>query len=216
MHDLENSYLPFGGTWDRRVSGKIAAAMGPGKLSLSFGLNALDEQKYNHQWKYVSSHYHKHSEDHTRFSLNWKHSIGETFYYDIVLGFNRRINKVKVFEDWESYIENNLFPRAVLEGNLPFFSNNTMWSDVWKTSDTNSKSASLKATWQVNPQVQSRFGAEFHTSQLHLTDLNYYYYTITSPLGSEYKTVKYFPNDFVEDPLELAVWTQQTLTFEGR
>ncbi|MFH0883093.1 MAG: TonB-dependent receptor [bacterium] len=215
MHDLEDSYLPFGGTWDRQTSGKIAAGLGPGKLTFSFGLNATDEQKYNHQWKYTPSHYHKHSEDHNRFSLDWKHTIGETFFYDVVLGFNRRINKVKVFENWETYVDYNLYPREALGIRLPFFSDRTMWSEVWKTSDTNTRSASVKATWQVNQQVQSRFGAEIRSGQLHLTDLNYYYYTIVSPLGSEYRKVKYFPNNFVENPLELAVWTQQTLTLEG-
>jgi len=215
IHNLENSYLPFGGTWDRRVSGKLAAATGPGKLSLSFGLNALDEQKYNHQWKYEPEHYHKHSEDHTRVSLNWKHTIGETFFYDLVLGYNRRMNKVKVFNDWETYVNFQLFPRDVFAGQLPFFSTGSMWSDVWKTSDSITRSASLKATWQVNQQVQARAGAEVRSGELTLTDLNYYYYTITSPLGSEYQVVKYFPNRFVETPLELALWTQQTLTFQG-
>jgi len=214
-HNIEDSFLPFGGTWERNLMGKVVSRFGMSKVAFSFGFSAVDEQDYNHQWKYVPNHYHKHSEDQSRLSLTWTQSLSESFYYDVVFGLNRRLNKVKVFEDWETYMEGNYIPRDAYENQLSFFSDESMWSNVWRTALTETRSASTKFTWQITPSFQTQVGGDYKQQFLDLADLNYYYYTITTPLGSQYLNSEYFITQFSETPESASAWTQNTLTFEG-
>lgn len=214
VHQLENSELPFGGVWDRRLSGKLAMKAGSGKLVYSFGYTISDEQKYNHAWKYEPTHYHIHAQDNTRMSLTWTQTLGENFFYDVIAGLNRRLNRVRVFNDWEVYIREQYKPREVFEAGK-FFASEDYFSSIWRTSLSDSRSLQAKATWQANSNWQLAFGGEFLDEEIKFEDMNWYTYEIEGPVGDPITIAQYYINEMDETPLSHAAWLQNTFTTDG-
>ncbi len=169
VHESEDSHLPFGDMWARRLTGKLTGNISSGKLTLSFGLRGKSRQNYSHTWKYVSEHYHRHFERNQRVSLTWIHNVDPSLFYEITSGYYQRRHDVKIFEDWDDYLSAGYTPEDFTYAQ--YFYDQDDWSDTWRESLTRTINAGSKLTWQMNPTHQWRAGFEARSQDIELEDI---------------------------------------------
>ena len=169
IHNAEDSYLPFGDKMNRSISGKVTLDPSVGKLALSFGFRGANYQNYSHPWKYVPSHYHRHFEKSSRWSLNWTHQINNSLFYEVTAGSFWRRHDVKIFENWSDYISHGYQPQDFTFAS--YFYGDSDWSNTWRQGRTITSTASSKVTWQMNSVHQWRAGAEVKEQNIELDEI---------------------------------------------
>ena len=126
----ENGYLPFGYDQNRGVQGKLAwSGNGGDKLTLSGGYNWQDFQNYNHAWKYVPNHYHKHFIRDQRLDLRWTHPLNRNAFFNVYAGYHRLGHDIKIFENWQDYL-NAGYQKADFTF-AQYFYDQGDWSSTW-------------------------------------------------------------------------------------
>ncbi len=169
INEAEDLHTPFGYKWTRKTTGKISWSPKAGKLVFSYGLRAKDKKSYNHTWKYVPEHYHTHFVKSTRLSLSWTHNISPSLYYTTTAGWFDRRHDVKVFEDWQDYLDNGYQPEDFTFAQ--YFFDEDDWSDTWREGKTKTFSVGSKATWQMGNYHQWGAGVSFRSHDINLLDI---------------------------------------------
>ncbi|HEX03923.1 MAG TPA: hypothetical protein ENH10_02050, partial [Bacteroidetes bacterium] len=130
VHEAENSYLPFGDTWLRQISGKLTNSHDFGKLALSFGLRKNNSQAYSHAWKYFPEQYHRKFDTNSRISATYSANLTNALFLEVMSGYNRLDRDRKIFEDWEDYLSSDYSPADFTYSQ--YFYDENDWSDVWR------------------------------------------------------------------------------------
>ncbi|MDP8208271.1 MAG: TonB-dependent receptor [Candidatus Electryonea clarkiae] len=205
IHSAENSHLPFGDRWTRDITGKIATSTNSGKLSLSFGMNVNDYQKYSHTWKYVPEQYHRHFDQNKRLSANWIHNITSSLYYEIFAGYFQREHDIKIFQDWDDYGRVGYTPQDFTFQR--YFYDESDWSDTWRESNTWIASTGAKASWQMNPIHLWKGGFEIRRQNIELEDIRD---LRMGPNGER----EGLADIYTEEPVEASVFLQDKIELD--
>ncbi|MCB2200664.1 TonB-dependent receptor [bacterium] len=205
VSDAEESYLPFGDFWTRRLTGKVTHSTDNDKFALSFGLRSGNRQTYNHTWKYVPDQYHRHFEGETRASLTWTRTISNAFFYEVTAGSFSRHHDVKIFDDWADYVASDYSPEDFTFAN--YFYDQEDWSDTWRESRTRTWSGSGKFTWQANQVHQFRGGVEGQMQNIDLEDIR------DLRIGSNGERLG-LVDSYTQEPLEASAFLQDKIELD--
>ncbi len=205
LHEAEDSYLPFGDRMARSASGKLTWSPTVGKLALSFGYRGSNYQIYNHAWKYVPDHYHRHFETTARWSLNWTHQVNNSLFYEVSGGYYWRRHDIKIFEKWADYIRHHYQPQDFTFAS--YFYGDSDWSDTWREGRTATTSASTRLTWQMNPVHQWRAGAEAKGQDIQLDEIR------ELRIGAKHRPSG-LRDQYTQNPIEGAAFLQDKIELD--
>lgn len=197
----EDSYLPFGWDQERTLQGKMTKSYGSGgKVTLSFGTSWENYQLYNHDWKYVPDHYHKHFVRDQRVELQWTHSLSRQAFFNVVMGTHWQKHDAKLFEDWQDYITAGYQPK---DFTFDFYGDSD-WSDTWQDSRTTTYSLSANATYQYGNYHLFKAGIEDRIIHIKMYDIRE---LVIGPDLQPSGIVDYY----AETPVELAAYLQDKI-----
>ncbi len=201
MVNNENGYLPFGYEQERSLIAKITQSYGSGgKISFSTGMGWENYQTYNHDWKYVPEHYHKHFLRDTRYDLRWTHPLSKRAFFDVSLGYYRQSHDAKLFEEWDDYLESG-YQQKDFKFN---FYEETDWSDVWRESRTETYSLKTDGTFQYGNHHLLKSGIEARLLEIEMLDIR----ELTIDENDQPAGII---DSYVENPIELGAYIQDKI-----
>jgi outer membrane receptor protein involved in Fe transport len=166
----EDSYLPFGFEQERTLTGKVVwneNEMDKFAIKSSWSYNRY--QNYNHTWKYVPEHYHKHFVHDFRSDASWTHTSSKDLYFTLRSGIQYQKHEVKIFEDWEDYISAGYQPEDFTFAS--YFYDENDWSDTWRESETTTQSFAGEANYQYGNHHQLKGGVETRFLDIDMLDI---------------------------------------------
>jgi len=166
----ENSYLPFGYEQNRSGTGKVTHSYGKGgKIAFSGSWGWSNYQNYSHAWKYVPEHFHRHFLRDRRLEVQWVHQLGQDFFFSLHAGAHQQEHDVKIFEDWQDYLDSGYQPEDFTFAS--YFYDENDWSDTYRESSSISYSAGGEATCQYGNYHQFKCGADARILNLKMLDI---------------------------------------------
>lgn len=199
----ENGHLPFSFQQERTLQGKLAWSYGRGgKVALSGGNGWRNYQNYSHTWKYVPEHYHKHFLRDQRLEWQWTHPINRQFFFNVRAGLHRQKHDVKLFEDWQDYLEVEYQKKDFTY--TSYFYDEADWSDTWRESRTSTVSLGADATYQYGNYHQIKSGVEGRFLDIDMMDIR------ELEIGSDNQPAGII-DTYHEDPIELAAYLQDKI-----
>jgi len=166
----ENSYLPFGFEQERTLQGKLAWSYSSGgKVALSGGYGWENYQLYNHAWKYMPDHYHKHFVRDGHLELQWNHPLSRQAFFNVHAGYHRLNHDIKIFQDWQDYIAAG-YQKADFTF-AQYFYDQEDWSDTYQESETRTYSLGINASYQYGNHHLFKGGIEGRSLDIDMMDI---------------------------------------------
>ena len=163
-YNNENSWLPFGYSFDRSLFSKITLPISTNKLTLSVQLSDEESQPYSHRYKYLpenSGHWEITSK---RYSLKYNHVFSSNSYIVVNTSFLDHRSLYRVGDlNYTDYI----FPE--LGENLEFIISGN--SQDYK--DLKSTTINVKADWVYQYGQNHEFKSGFELNQYNLDIFDY-------------------------------------------
>jgi len=197
----ENDYLPFGYEQERSLQGKLTQSYGQGgKVTFSAGIGLENDQNYNHSWKYVPDHYHRHFLRDRRFDLQWTHQLNRNAFFDLAVGYHYQQHDIKIFEDWQDYLDSG-YQRQDFTFN---FYNQNDWSDTYRESDTETYSIRGNLNYQYGNHHLFKGGFEGRLINIDMLDIR------ELEIGDDNQPTGVI-DQYKENPIELAAYLQDKI-----
>ncbi|MCK5033431.1 MAG: TonB-dependent receptor, partial [Calditrichia bacterium] len=162
-YNNENSWLPFGYSFDRSMFSKITFPISTNKLSLSVQLSEEENQPYNHRYKYLPNNYGHWEITSNRYSLKYNHVFSSNSYLVVNASF---LDHRSLFLVGNLNYNDYTFPE--LSGNQEFvISGNSQDYKNLKSTTIN-----LKADWiyQFGQNHEFKSGFEINQYELDIFD----------------------------------------------
>jgi len=203
----ENTHLPFGFDQERTLQGKIAFSPNRAdKFTISGAASKNIFQNYNHRWKYVPEHYHKHFVDDNRMEVGWTHQFSESAFFNLRGGVHEQGHLLALYEDWNDYLVSGYEPKDV-KLNVSIFYDEGDWSDDWEDTNTLTYSAGGDFTYQYSKHHQFKFGAEGRSFDIESTSIRE---MEILPDGSQGGVIDYYS----ENPFEFSTYIQDKIELD--
>jgi len=202
----EDSYLPFGYEQNRSLSGKITHSYGTGgKVAFSGGWGWSNYQNYSHAWKYIPEHYHHHFLRDGRLDVQWVHQVSAEFFFNLHSGYHRQRHDVKIFEEWQDYLDSGYQPEDFTFAS--YFYDENDWSDTYRESSSSTYSLGGDATYQYGRSHQFKGGAESRYLTLKMLDIR------EMDIGPDNQPAG-IVDHYSEDPIEYSAYIQDKIELD--
>lgn len=163
-YNNENSWLPFGYSFDRSIFGKLSFPVSANKLTFSIQLSDENSQPYSHRYKYMPDNYGHWENTSRRYALKYNHVISSNSYVVINASFLEHNSLFRVGElNYKDYI----FPE--LGDNLEF----VVAGNSQGYKDMKSTTLNIKGDWVYQLGQTHEFKSGFEVNQYDLEIFDY-------------------------------------------
>jgi outer membrane receptor protein involved in Fe transport len=197
-YDNENSWLPFGYTFNRSLFAKITFPLSINKLSFIIQYSDRNSQPYNHRYKYLPQNQGHWEIISNRYAMQYNHVFSSNSYLILNTSF---LDHRSLFIVGNLTNEKYIFPE--LDENLEFViaGNNKIFSDF------NSTTLNSKVDWVYQYGQYHEFKSGF--------ELNQYELDIFDFSNEEVSEELYFLNDNKVKPISASIYIQDKIEYSS-
>jgi len=195
-YNNENSWLPFGYSFDRSIFAKLSIPVSTNKLTFSFQLSDENTQPYNHRYKYLPENYGHWDNLSNRYALKYNHVFSSNSYAVINASY---LDQTSLFRVGELEYQNYIFPE--LGENLEFVVSGN--SQDYK--NLKSTTLNFKADWVYQLGQNHEFKSGFEVNQYNLEIFDY--------VNEGNNEDEFFLNESNKKPFSASIYIQDKIEY---